>query len=66
MSTDLQKIIKHLLEAGFTEKDLADRAGCSQPTINRIKKGDTTDPAYSVGSALQAMHTEHFNQQVQP
>lgn len=59
MDNEIQKMTKRLLAAGLTEKDLANRAGCSQPTINRIKKGDV-NPSYSLGKTLQALHDEYF------
>jgi predicted transcriptional regulator len=65
MATDLQKVIKQLIKAGFTEKELADKAGCAQPTIHRIKKGEIKNPGFSIGSALQSVHAEHFKQQAQ-
>lgn len=42
--------VSHLLALGWTETDLADHAGTSQPTINRIKHG--ASPSYETGKAL--------------
>jgi predicted transcriptional regulator len=58
----LQKIVIKLIAAGTTEKDLAEKVGCSQPTIHRIKSGDITDPSYSTGKALENLYRTRFKE----
>lgn len=43
-----QELVKTLVEAGFSQAEIADRAGVKQPTISRILSGDHTDPKSSV------------------
>jgi transcriptional regulator with XRE-family HTH domain len=40
---------------GMSETDLAQRVGCSQPTINRIKQG-VQMPGFGLGAAIQALY----------
>ncbi|WP_330114100.1 helix-turn-helix transcriptional regulator [Pseudomonas sp. JS3066] len=47
-----------LLSAGFTYKAIAERAGCDTSTIFRIRSGAISNPSYSVGTAIDAMHSE--------
>ena len=43
--------IATLLKTGFTEDEIAERIGVSQPTVNRIKKG-TQIPRHDVGELI--------------
>ena len=45
-------LIKHLQDAELTQAQIAERVGCSQPTIHRLLSGETLDPSFSVGVAL--------------
>lgn len=53
----LAEIVRDLLALGLSEKRLAELAGTSQPTIHRIKKGES-DPPDSVGQALRTLHAQ--------
>ena len=37
---------------GLTQPQLAEIAGCTQPTISSLASGKTLDPRYSIGSKL--------------
>lgn len=54
----LQEKISALLASGMTYKAVAERARCDTSTIFRIKNGDTANPSYSVGTAINAMYEE--------
>jgi hypothetical protein len=43
---------KQVLESGFTQRGLAKRIGCAQPSIANIVCGRTTDPSFQVGYGL--------------
>lgn len=43
-----QELVKTLIEAGFSQQAIAERAGVKQPTISRILSGEHTDPKSSV------------------
>lgn len=47
-----QEIVKSLVEAGYSQAVIAERAGVTQPTISRILSGDHADPKSSVLSKL--------------
>ncbi len=51
-----QKVVTEILQKqGMTEKQLAERVGCTQPAINRIKRGQRT-PRYNIGTKLMALY----------
>ena len=37
---------------GWTQQQLAEAAGCTQPTLSVLERGLTKDPHFSVGSRL--------------
>ena len=41
----------------MTEKQIGDRVGCSQPSVNRIRNGKQS-PGYEVGTKLVALRDE--------
>jgi predicted transcriptional regulator len=43
-----QELVKTLVEAGFSQAEIAAEAGVKQPTISRILSGGHTDPKSSV------------------
>jgi len=51
----MDKLIQELLDSGMTETALAKALNCSQPTINRFKRG-LTQPSYDVGVKIKEMH----------
>ena len=53
-----QDLINELLEAGWTQKELAEAAGCGQPNIARLLKDPACEPRYNVGAELVALHDE--------
>jgi transcriptional regulator with XRE-family HTH domain len=47
------KIINGILtREGISERELADRCGVKQPTINRLRTGKTRNPAWPLGECL--------------
>ena len=46
------EIISHLQQVGLSQAQIAEKIGCSQPTVHRLYSGDTRDPGFSVGSNL--------------
>lgn len=58
---DFQKITSELLEAGLTERQLADLVPCSQPTINAFRHGKRgARPSMLIGSRLLELHKERI------
>jgi IS30 family transposase len=55
---DPKAAIEKLIKAGWNEQRLADRVGCKQPTINRIRRGAVRDCMYSLGVKLVALAAE--------
>ena len=53
-----KQIITDLIDANLTEKQIADLADTSQPTINRIKLGNIKTPSYVLYAALVKLHSE--------
>jgi predicted transcriptional regulator len=41
-----------LSREGISERELADRCGVKQPTINRLRTGKTRDPSWPLGQCL--------------
>ena len=57
---DIQKIVLELLASGLTQKRIADRVGCSQPTISGIAQGSVGKkrPSYRIVSGLVALRDD--------
>ena len=60
MEPNLKAIVQTLLESGMTQKAIAARVGCSQPTISDIASGKigTSRPSYRVVAGLVALLQE--------
>lgn len=52
-----EQIITDLKAAGLTEKEIAERVGSSQSSINRFHRGKH-EPLYSVGAEIVKLHAE--------
>jgi len=52
-----ESLINELCDAGLTEAAIAKRAGTTQPSINRIRRGKQK-PKYDIADALRALHAE--------
>lgn len=59
MNTPIQtKVVEILAAYQWTEPELAARVGCSQPHINRIKRGRATRVSYELGHAINRLYEE--------
>lgn len=58
--TMFQKIVEEICASGLTEQQIAEKTGVSQPTINRLRRGQTSDPKSSVADALRDLHRERL------
>ncbi len=56
------EIIEYLIALGLTEKQIGEKVGASQATINRIKSGNQK-PYYELGEALIQFHKEKLLEQ---
>lgn len=57
MSTSTLAVkLEDLLSSGFTYEAIAESAKCAVSTIYRIRTGETDNPSYSVGTAIDALH----------
>ncbi|PCI54195.1 MAG: hypothetical protein COB36_10925 [Alphaproteobacteria bacterium] len=52
----IQEMINTILNSGLTEPELAKMANTTQPSINRMKRGETADPGYSVGKTIENIY----------
>lgn len=57
------QILKELTSLGLSEQAIADRlkrrgVQVTQPTLNRIKRGEIKRPSYDVGAALLVLRDE--------
>lgn len=50
----VQEMLKELSAAGFTQAQVAEKVGTTQPTIHRATKG--SDVGYELGKAIEALH----------
>jgi len=55
---ELAKKLEAILASGATYKAVAKRASCDTSTIYRIRTGHIVNPSYSVGRAIDEMHSE--------
>ena len=53
-------IVEKLIRSGMTESEIAAKVGCSQPSVNRIRKGKQKNLSYELGAALLALSNEQF------
>lgn len=53
---DWNSLISDLEGAGLTQKEVAKKAGCSQPYISQLKGGRRKGPDFIIGQALVDMH----------
>jgi predicted transcriptional regulator len=58
-----QALVKELIDAGYSQTVIGDRAGVKQPTISRILSGEHTDTKSSVLIKLKEFADEVRNQQ---
>lgn len=56
----LSKVIEDLRAVGLSEKRIAELVDTSQPTIHRIRTGESSDTSYRVGKALEKLHKAHY------
>jgi transcriptional regulator with XRE-family HTH domain len=50
------QIIEAIIASGYTEQQIADKVGLSQPTINRLKLGSRKRMEYRAGELLLKLH----------
>lgn len=50
----IQQMLAELLNAGFSQRVIAERVGTTQPTINRAAKG--ADVRYVTGKAIECLY----------
>lgn len=54
---NFSKIIKEVLAGHqMSESDLARELGISQPSVHRLKTGETKEPSYRIGAKLVDLH----------
>ena len=56
MTTDFQKIIKELKDAGYTDIQIARLCDCTRQNIWAIGRGDTKDVGFRIGRRLEKLH----------
>lgn len=53
---DWKNIIRQLIESGMKQQQIADAVGANQSVISDLANGNTTNPRYSTGAKLIALH----------
>lgn len=53
---DWQLLISGIEDSGLTQVEIAEKCGCSQPTISDIKNGKIKTPGFPVGQAIVELH----------
>lgn len=49
------ELVRNLIRAGWSQENIANAIGASQPTVSRILSGRHKDPRYSVVKKLQEL-----------
>ncbi|WP_273551465.1 helix-turn-helix transcriptional regulator [Xenorhabdus sp. IM139775] len=53
-----QELIKKIIDAGFTQAQLASHTGVSQPSLSRILTGVSPNPRLSTARSIERFYTE--------
>ncbi|MBI6549921.1 helix-turn-helix transcriptional regulator [Xenorhabdus lircayensis] len=56
-----QELVKQIIDAGFTQAQVAAHIGISQPSLSRILTGTSSDPRLSTVRAIERFYTEFVN-----
>lgn len=59
---DWNKIVAEIKETGLTQAQIADAIGVSAGTLSEICSGKVSEPKWSRGDALIAIHAERVTQ----
>jgi transcriptional regulator with XRE-family HTH domain len=59
---DWNKIVAEIKETGLTQAQIADAIGVSAGTLSEICSGKVSEPKWSRGDALLAIHAERVTQ----
>lgn len=59
MELSPQEIVQRLCDAGWSQQRIAAAVGTTQPTINRIKTGETTSQSYQLVDRLRQLYTTY-------
>lgn len=54
---DWKLVIGDLEDSGLTQREIAEKAGCSQPYVSQLKSGARKKPKFDVGRALVDLHS---------
>lgn len=54
--TPWRPLIADLIAAGMNQTEIANRCGCGQSAVSKLLNGTVTDPQYSLGEKLIALH----------
>lgn len=50
------KLLSEIKEVGLTDMAIAEVIGTSQPSVTRLRNGQTKEPGYSIGTAILRLH----------
>lgn len=53
---DWKKLTQDLIASGLTQVEIANRVGCSQPTIAQLASGAQRDVRWTYGEKLRSLH----------
>ena len=59
---DWNKIVAEIKETGLTQAQIADAIGVSAGTLSEICSGKVSEPKWSRGDAILAIHAERVTQ----
>ena len=57
INVDWSRLIKDLKGEGVSMSQIADRAGCSIPTVRRARDDKSADPQWSLAATIIQMHS---------
>ena len=57
----VKDMIIEIIESGITEPELAKLASTTQPSINRMRHGVTSDTTYTTGKVIESIYLERID-----
>jgi hypothetical protein len=57
VNVNWSRLIKDLKGEGVSMAKIADRAGCSVPSVRKARDNESADPQWSLGATIIQLHT---------
>lgn len=62
MTKTSKELAQEILDAGLTQREIAERTGTTQATISKLIRGVITDVGYATGKRLEVLHAHQTEQ----